>query len=319
MFGLENSANNFGASAGLLANTLANRPVQAALGTLFVGTNNLILYRYNGSTWDIIGGGGISSATNGLNVNASQVRLGGALITNTQIETSNFSLDFYASSTSTAQFKVTNAAPISELAYFTSISTFNDGGVYIGNNELRGTIQSKSFATQTPTELRINYDGGSIQLGNGNFGMMLDDATPMIQTMYSGVPYGLVMNFDTNYFTLGNADEGLQIYLGNKEYLLGDVGGVNNGTKFLIDDADRIIQTYGGNEQGLYLDFSNRQFKLGDYMNNQNGYWLMIDDVNEELIFNGTNLESSTAGGNSGQHLVIVLNGNPYKIKLENP
>ena len=38
MFGVQNDANNFGYSAGLLANTIANRPIRAALGTLFVST-----------------------------------------------------------------------------------------------------------------------------------------------------------------------------------------------------------------------------------------------------------------------------------------
>jgi hypothetical protein len=38
-----------------------------------------------------------------------------------------------------------------------------------------------------------------------------------------------------------------------------------------------------------------------------------------QLIFNGPNLQSNTSGGNSGQHLVISLNGNIYKIRLELP
>jgi hypothetical protein len=37
-----------------------------------------------------------------------------------------------------------------------------------------------------------------------------------------------------------------------------------------------------------------------------------------DLILTGTNLQSVTAGGNSGQHLRIKLNGTYYKIKLEN-
>jgi hypothetical protein len=37
------------------------------------------------------------------------------------------------------------------------------------------------------------------------------------------------------------------------------------------------------------------------------------------LSFTGAGLQSATSSGNSGQHLVIVLNGNTYKIKLELP
>jgi hypothetical protein len=36
------------------------------------------------------------------------------------------------------------------------------------------------------------------------------------------------------------------------------------------------------------------------------------------IVFTGTALQSNTAGGNSGEHLVITLNGVQYKIKLEN-
>jgi len=36
------------------------------------------------------------------------------------------------------------------------------------------------------------------------------------------------------------------------------------------------------------------------------------------LTFTGAGLQSNTAGGNSGEHLVITLNGTQYKIKLEN-
>ena len=38
-----------------------------------------------------------------------------------------------------------------------------------------------------------------------------------------------------------------------------------------------------------------------------------------QLVFTGASLQSNSAGGNSGEHLVIVLNGTTYKIKLENP
>ena len=98
MFGLENSANNFGASAGLLANTLANIPIKAALGTLFIATDTLAIYRWNGSNWVLIGGGGVSfgGATNGLSLYGAAVGLGGILIANTTVDcanTFNFTFD----------------------------------------------------------------------------------------------------------------------------------------------------------------------------------------------------------------------------------
>jgi hypothetical protein len=45
---------------------------------------------------------------------------------------------------------------------------------------------------------------------------------------------------------------------------------------------------------------------------------LRPNDVIGDLILTGTNIESATSGGNSGQHLRIKLNGTYYKIRLEN-
>jgi hypothetical protein len=44
---------------------------------------------------------------------------------------------------------------------------------------------------------------------------------------------------------------------------------------------------------------------------------LKVNDTTGDILFTGTNLQSNTAGGNSGQHLRIKLNGTYYKIKLE--
>jgi len=206
MLGVQNNANNFGYSSGLLANTIANRPIRAALGTLFVSTDTLLLYRWTGSAWvEISGSGGtITGAFNGCQEQANEIGLGGTLTEATQIETTDFTIEFSAGATDTAQFKVVNDAAVSELAMFTSVHAANDGGVYIGNFETFGTIQSKEYAGQTPTELRLNYDGGNIQLGNGNFGMLFQDGTPVIYTTYSNNVVGLYLNFDSKYYILGD-------------------------------------------------------------------------------------------------------------------
>jgi len=44
-----------------------------------------------------------------------------------------------------------------------------------------------------------------------------------------------------------------------------------------------------------------------------------ITFTTSNLTFTGAGLQSNTASGTSGEHLVITLNGNQYKIKLENP
>jgi hypothetical protein len=88
----------------------------------------------------------------------------------------------------------------------------------------------------------------------------------------------------------------------------------------MIDNGSEQIKTWhNGNNRGLQLDFTNLIYTLGDYNGATNQYFITIDDGLGELRFNGANLQSNTASGNSGEHLVIWLNGTNYKIKLENP
>ena len=168
MFGLENSANNFGASAGLLANTIALRPIKAALGTLFVSTDTLLLYRYNGTGWDNISGSGsgITGAFNGLQQQSSNIGLGGTLSEATIIDVSDFPLEFYDNLNSTANIRIVGNQGVGEYAYVTSIASTNDGGVYLGNYETSGTIQSKSFLLGIPTLLYLNKTGGDVVIGS---------------------------------------------------------------------------------------------------------------------------------------------------------
>lgn len=71
--------------------------------------------------------------------------------------------------------------------------------------------------------------------------------------------------------------------------------------------------------QGFFLDFPNKRISLGDF--GPTDLALVIDSTNQVYNFTGdpTAIESSTAGGSSGNHLVIQVNGVTYKIKLENP
>lgn len=168
MLGVQNNANNFGYSSGLLANTIANRPTRAALGTLFVSTDTLLLYRWNGTGWDIISGSGsgITGAFNGLQQQGSNIGLGGSMEEATQIDTSNFPIEFYDNLNSTSSFRIIGNQGTGEYAYVTSIAATNDGGVYFGNFETSGTIQSKSYLLQIPTTLYLNKTGGDVVIGS---------------------------------------------------------------------------------------------------------------------------------------------------------
>jgi hypothetical protein len=286
MFGLENSANNFGASAGLLANTLANRPVQAALGTIFYGTDNLFIYRYNGTNWvTYTTGAGISGATNGLQVIGANVGLGGTLTQNTDISgIGSFSFKFQNYS-SFAIGNSTEPSMIFDTAAETII-TYNNG---IANG--------------------LNFDYGSNVYTFGDFTgtanathFIIDDSSELINTFSQGFSIGLSLDF------------------ANQVYNFGDFSNVLNGTYIMVDNSAQEIKTWHtGSNRGLLLDFANLIYTLGDYNGSTNQYYITIDDGLGELRFNGANLQSNSASGSSGEHLVIWLNGSNYKIKLENP
>jgi hypothetical protein len=170
----------------------------------------------------------------------------------------------------------------------------------------------------------FRFDGNNnkcnIGDGNGNYNttyLEVDDLNQIIQTFK------------------GNA-KGLSLDFANRIYLLGDFAGINNGTSLIIAESNDIIET--GNiqgQQGISLNFASKFYKFGDYDALGNNTFISVKDGGKEinlftnagniffdadaLIFTGASLQSNTSGGNSGEHLVITLNGSQYKIKLENP
>lgn len=150
----------------------------------------------------------------------------------------------------------------------------------------------------------------------------------------------------------------ISFYATDISFILGDYGSLNNGTYLNIDDNNRILKTISsGSEIGLKLDFANNHSYLGDYNGIINGSYFDADNDNGFAIIrtqgylnfmadgqstligdvmsfgNGTrfgvfdglqslwgsaNLLSATAGGSSGQHLKIYINGVQYKIALLN-
>jgi hypothetical protein len=135
-----------------------------------------------------------------------------------------------------------------------------------------------------------------------------------------------------NYGTSGNLDIGTNqakiiCETANSFVRIGDVDAIGNGTIFSVDDSNKQIVTFtGGTDNGISIDFASSRYYFGDFNGLNNSTHLFIGDsgqtiyfYTENLHFNGALLQSNSSSGNSGEHLVITLNGNQYKIKLENP
>jgi hypothetical protein len=195
MVGVQNQANNFGYSAGILANTFANRPTAAALGTLFVSTDTLLLYRWTGSAWTQIGGGGgggVTTLSNGLTLTGSNGTLGGSLTNDTTISSSTFA------------FKILSTNAIGTTAIFGSTSSSNDGSVLIGNTETRGTIQAAQTSTGTFTQLFLQKSGGDTTIGS-TVTLNVNQASPFISLLGANVGIGTSTNAGYKLSILGGA------------------------------------------------------------------------------------------------------------------
>jgi hypothetical protein len=186
---------------------------------------------------------------------------------------------------------------------------------YLSIEDSLGVISTK-YQTNT---VGLNLDLNSKLYSFGDFNNTLYGTT-------------LIVNDQNKYITTkdGTNEKGLRCDFQAEYYYLGDYNNVTAGTYMQIDNFNSIIETkFQGQSIGLSCDRSAGTINcfLGDYVGYNNTTFIQVDDGTQNitfnlasnLIFNGAAIQSNSAGGNSGEHLVITLNGNQYKIKLENP
>ena len=113
--------------------------------------------------------------------------------------------------------------------------------------------------------------------------------------------------------TSGNASVGGSLFLGDTN---------------LTEDIDKLL-TLDTNKRltinGLTSGFVKTGEVNSDYLNTTFQGKFGIPDSGNDLTLSGTQINfnndsfiSNTAGSNSGNHLVVFVNGTEYKIKLEN-
>jgi hypothetical protein len=191
----------------------------------------------------------------------------------------------------------------------------------------------------------FNWNGTSIQI---------DDNNQFIKTLNQGNQIGLKLDFANNYYQLGDYgltanytyllidDLNKSVFLGNSSidssgfYYQYTGSGDNNCTISIGVPADSVGFLFlddKGNPPNSYLYLKSR-YQIQLVSNNNGNIILDANSINSiildpnsdkqtfttnDLNFIGAGLQSNTAGGNSGEHLIITLNGSQYKIKLENP
>lgn len=206
-------------------------------------------------------------------------------------------------------------------------SVFENGSDYLYSNYGGYTGLGLDFANFT------SYLGDWNNLINGTT-LVVNDQTNNIYTKWNGLVNGLNLDFSSNIYSFGNigintnlyidsTNQYIQMLINSNGYFFADGTTLSTRTGSiytLVTNTQGVYtQDAGTNNFGIRVDFPNRITSLGDWSGSFSAYYLNLDDINGVLELNGTNLQSNTAGGSSGEHLVITLNGTQYKIALLNP
>lgn len=223
---------------------------------------------------------------------------------------------------------------------------FGNRVTYIGdwNNLINGTTFVVNDNSQTIYTLRGGTNNGIVfdfNLKTYQFGDMgvstsifIDSNNEYISFNISSIQLGIIDNINS-FVQFGNNECILLLDFANRTSILGDYGNFGIGLYLQVDNNNNFIGAYNSNgNYGLALEYANNIFSLGDRSGLVNNTYIAVDDsassintncvdfffdISNTLNFNGASLQSNTASGNSGEHLVIYLNGVQYKIQLLNP
>ena len=161
--------------------------------------------------------------------------------------------------------------------------------------------------------MNVNYGDPYMVFGdyfsdNSHTRMYITEDT-YITTAYDVYQKGIVMQFSID------------------QYRLGDPNGQTNGMCFNVDNGAyniytgrNLSHTIGGivNFGMNYIDNNvDRLFAIGDFDSNYNNTSIIVNDKAQYIELNG-NITAALAGGNAGLHLILYVNGTPYKIQLLN-
>lgn len=185
-------------------------------------------------------------------------------------------------------------------------------------------------------------DIGEVKLGdygnyNGGTYFAVDVPSKIIKTGFNAGDYGLHLLFGTQRvysFKDNGTDVGIKVDIDNSAVALGFPG------DYSIDfsGGSVIMFTKVPQDPALYVNTVTYDITIGDPGGYSNNTYISLYDSSltvevaarneirlrsdSPIVFddNGTNgMISPSSGGNSGDHLIITLNGAQYKIALLNP
>jgi hypothetical protein len=192
-------------------------------------------------------------------------------------------------------------------------ATGADNLIQQSSTDTTGSITTQSFCEQATQKVYLNDTrtgyNQSIDINNGYTNS--ENRISMFKNSGGGIYNEAVISNQVN--TQG-------VYLASTNNAVGKQVALTNGS----GSAGSLVYSNTEDTNGFSVASSNTNLTLqttgtisgqGDIVlaPSQNG------SANGQIVFTGASLQSNSSGGNSGEHLIIVLNGNTYKIKLENP
>jgi len=170
------------------------------------------------------------------------------------------------------------------------------------------TIDAGAFASGVQMS-----GGGNDGVESGSFTVSAIGGTQEFRLVGTNIASSLTKTLQIDNNTAGdgvisytnNTADGAELQItSNTDLSIGTVGASGNSV-FLTGTNEATVSC--GNQMSLKVFNSNQPMTL--QVANTGGY----------LNFVGTDLQSGSSGGSSGQHLCITLNGTQYKIDLKNP
>lgn len=337
-FGVGNAVN----TPAMITDTTVNKPAATTVapGTVFFDVTTGDISQAWGGAWQSRGGGG--GGTPGIDIVLAQAQ---QLTAARNIDLNDQLLQFVDSNS-----PGTNFAQFNQQLSFIAMPDF---GLYFDRaaNAIvtRYQGQRSGFSFDYGTHL---FKLGDVENTNAGTFWQVDDSKLTLSSYSVNDEIGLFIDLAQNKYALGDhgylrgqtafwlddsqrlietrfsfAPDGISLDLQNKLYKFGYVSA---GTGFFMDVTNNIYEMKSGSTPfGFSFDTSNNKFSFGDIGGFGGLSKIDFDGTNSTALLSaetvalsdagaGT-LLSGSSGGNSGQHLVITINGTVYKISLLNP
>jgi len=298
-----NYVTNQKGSPALYSDVLANRPAAGFIGRLFISTDTLEIYRDNGTTWDLISGGGgpsvnIYNSDGTLLADRTMTMAGYNLVfeggagTNRVRMSANAGqpriFSFASANVARWAFRVDGAETGSNAGADWALRSYNDAGTFVRSPlAVTRSTGEKSLLAEASLTAGTNTFTGTYQIGGATYAAGL--------TMIGGNPHGA----EHNNFTLANAGNltfANSIYLGAQSNVL-RLQANNSGTvtmqaaspgvrtaastlnqvQYNTTTGAALIYTHVSVMQalGIYRLFANGSLTV------TNAYGLLLNDLNE--------------------------------------